>query len=430
MMPFSVLRIWGTGLFSWAVLGLAIYCFWEWRQRIEGQELRAREPAVDRRQFDEINRPAPRPRFDREQPLARSESARAWPFLVAGIGLLAWSSVGFLPVLLVLGRPGGDAPREERDGEWNEIKRPDGSQLHVETYGNAKGPTIVFVHGWSLDSTAWHYAKRELSNRFRLVVWDLAGLGRSQASRSGDYRIEKMADDLAAVIENCSQGPVLLLGHSIGGMIVQTYCRLNAAQLGAKVQGIVLLHTTYLNPLNTAMGAWFWKAIERPILVPLNHLTVWLAPLAWLSNWQSYLNGSLHIATRLASFSGKQTWGQLNYGAWLAAKAWPGVVARGNLAMVHFNEDATLGRIDVPVLVIGGKHDRMTRPEASGHIESRLSHGVPYTLDTGHLGFWERHEELAEVVAEFAARVTREGGQTSSLRHLDAEQSLDVAKRG
>jgi pimeloyl-ACP methyl ester carboxylesterase len=248
------------------------------------------------------------------------------------------------------------------------VARPDGSHLHVEFYGPKHAPTLLFTHGWSLDRTAWSYAKQELADRFRLVLWDLPGLGKSTRPTHGEFSLEMLAADLEAVIGAAGDGPIILIGHSIGGMIQQTFCRLFPRELGSRVAGIVLLHTTYTNPLRTAWGATLLRAIEKPVIVPLCYLTAWLAPLAWLSNLQSFLNGSLHFTTRLSSFSGQQTWGDLNYAAWLAVKAWPGVVARGNLAMLDFDEQATLPKVNIPVLVIAARHDRMTKPEASAWI--------------------------------------------------------------
>jgi pimeloyl-ACP methyl ester carboxylesterase len=399
MMPFSVLRIWGTGILSWAILAGGIYCLWQWnerRDRVNGE--REQAVAMDS-PLVSVNQEV-RPRIDRNV-----RSAVADRYLLAGLGLLALSVAGFIPVTLFLGRPGLKDPRPERGGDQRFVERPDGTRLYVEVYGPQNAPTIIFTHGWSLDSTVWYYVKRELTRRFRVVVWDLPGLGRSDGSPGGDYRLEKMADDLGSVVESVSRGSVVLVGHSIGGMITQTYCRLYPRQLEERIAGIVLLHTTYTNPLRTAFGAALWTAIEKPILVPLNHLTVWLAPLAWLSNWQSYLNGTLHIVTRLASFSGRQSWRQLDYGAWLAAKAWPGVVARGNLAMLDFHGELTLPDIEVPTLVVAANHDRMTKPSASAHMDKQLPHGLPATINGGHLGFWERHEEVAQLLMEFMHRV-------------------------
>jgi pimeloyl-ACP methyl ester carboxylesterase len=321
-----------------------------------------------------------------------------------GIALIAWSGGGFLPVSLLLATPGGDNPKRTQVGEVLKLDRPDGARLHVEIFGPKSGPTFVLTHGWSLDSTSWGYQVRDLAPQFRVVVWDLPGLGQSTCPKNGDYSLEKMAQDLEAVVQIAGQGPIILLGHSIGGMITQTFCRLYPQQLGARVAGIVLLHTTYTNPLRTAFLAGLWTVIEKPVLVPLNYLTMWLAPLAWLSNMQSYWNGSLHVMTRIASFAGGQTRGQLQYGAWLAATAWPGVVARGNLAMLNFDEQRTLPAIDIPVLVIASQHDRMTKAEASVHIGERLPKGLLSTVPAGHLGFWEQRAKVRELLIEFADR--------------------------
>jgi pimeloyl-ACP methyl ester carboxylesterase len=395
MMPFSVLRIWGTGLLSWAILAGGIYCLWEWADGID--------PAV-------VNRSERDPEtgeimiVSRRVPEETRDAQGGWPYLAAGITLLAFSGGGFLPVTLILGNPGTSYPRPETDGEHHVVRQKDGSVLHVEIHGPKHGPTLVFTHGWSLDGTVWNYAQRDLSKRFRLVVWDLPGLGKSRGPGNDDYSLDKMAHDLAAIVQMAGKGPIILVGHSVGGMITQTFCRLYPKQFGPRVAGIVLMHTTFTNPLRTAFLAPLWTAIEKPILVPLNHLTIWLAPLAWLSNWQSYLNGSLHIVTRIASFAGRQTWGQLNYGALLAAKAWPAVVARGNLAMLQFDEQVTLPNVEVPVLVISAKHDRMTKPSASEHIEQLLPHGLYASVDSGHLGFWEQRARIAELISEFAER--------------------------
>jgi pimeloyl-ACP methyl ester carboxylesterase len=315
--------------------------------------------------------------------------------------------LGWLPITLLLGKPGFGEPRTELKGESRVIERPDGARLHVEIFGRDEGPTLVCTHGWSLDRSAWFYIRRALSDRFRVVVWDLPGLGASHGPSDGDYSVEKMARDLDAVVQVAGKGPIVLVGHSIGGMIVQTFCRLYPKALGTRVAGIVLVHTTYTNPLRTALLSALWTALEKPVIVPLNHITVWLAPLAWLSNWQSYLNGSLQIFTRIASFAGGQTWGQVNHGSWLAAKAWPATVARGNLAMLQFDEQATLQKVEIPVLVIASEHDRMTEPRASERIDQLLPHALYARVPAGHLGLWEEHGKVSELIREFGERLRK-----------------------
>jgi hypothetical protein len=54
-------------------------------------------------------------------------------------------------------------------------------------------------------------------------------------------------------------------------------------------------------------------AIQKPVLVPLCYLLIFLSPLIWLMRWMSYLNGNSHIMTRLLTFAGTQTPKQLDF---------------------------------------------------------------------------------------------------------------------
>ena len=83
--------------------------------------------------------------------------------------------------------------------------------------------------------------------------------------------------------------------------------------LGSRVTGIVLTHTTPTNPVRTTSGAAFYTAIEKPVLMPLMYLTIALSPLVWLMNWLGYLNGSAHLATKLSSFGGTETWEEIDF---------------------------------------------------------------------------------------------------------------------
>ncbi len=410
MMPFSVLRPWGLGIFSWLLLGAGIYCGWQAVKELRrepqpvvvavdngrvGDTTSSRDGSLATETTTEITTPT----------LSRSPQDVKWPFwgyLAATVALLGWNFGGFLPVHWLLSNPNGPEPDRVAPEKKLWVDRPDGSRLHVQIYGPASGPTLLLTHGWSLDISAWDYVLGKLSSHCRVVTWDLPGLGRSRGPDNRDWSLEKMAHDLDAVLEaTASPDPVVLAGHSIGGMITQTYCRLYGGKLGPDVQGIALLHTTYVNPLRTCFLAPLATALELPLITPFNYLTIALAPLVWLSNWQSYLNGSLHMCTRLSTFSGKQSWKQLDHAALLAAIAWPGVLARGNLAMQRFDGEATLPKIDIPVLVLSGKHDRMTVPGASTHMEELLPADRPFQVSSGHLGMWECPKEFAAAVTEF-----------------------------
>ena len=70
--------------------------------------------------------------------------------------------------------------------------------------------------------------------------------------------------------------------------------------------------------------------------------------------------------------------------------------------MLDFDEQETLPRVEVPVLVIAAYHDRMTCPDASDRLAALLPHSMESGIRGGHLGFCERPAEVAELISEFA----------------------------
>jgi pimeloyl-ACP methyl ester carboxylesterase len=396
MMPFSVLRVWGLGLLGWTLVGTGHYLSVLTYQQFQPPRP-VREPDIVRTVGDEalavpVRIAAPRDHWQR------------WALLAGATACLGTSFGGYWPVRLLLGNPETEPVPTILPSRTLSIDRPDGSNLHIEIYGDDSRPTLLFTHGWTLDSSAWDYVKPDLISHYRLVMWDLAGLGKSTRPKNLDHSIEKMAHDLAAVIAATatpSRTPYFLVGHSIGGMIQQTFCRLHPEHLQKTVKGMVLVHTTYTNPVRTNLARKLMTAIEKPVLVPLNYLTIVLAPLAWLSNWQSYLNGSLHMSSRFTSFSGKQTRRQLDHGARLLAMAWPATVGRGNFGMTAFDEERTLAKIDIPVLVLGGQFDRLTISAASDHIGELLPKPQNFRIGSGHFGHWELSHSVAKAIHDF-----------------------------
>lgn len=361
-MPLDFLLRLLSNLVTIAILGSGVYIFYQWYER---------ELVSDR-----------------------------WLFF--GVGLLLWSFLGFLPILL-LRRAGRDEPKPIRSDRVQRLIRPDGSEIHVEFYGPDRAPTIILTHGWGPDSTVWYYAKKQLTDQFRVIVWDLPGLGKSKKPKNRNYSLEKFAQDLQAVLSIAGEEPVIILGHSMGAMMLLTFCRLFPEQLGQRVAGLVFVDGTYTNPLKTAILSKLLLALQKPLLEPLLHLAIALSPLLHLASWLSYLNGSTLLTTEISGFTGTETRGQLNFSSLIGIKASPGVLARGVLAMFKFDETATLPKINIPMLVVVGKSDIATRPFASKLISKEVPQAELSVLSPGgHMVLMERNQEFAEVVRLFS----------------------------
>jgi pimeloyl-ACP methyl ester carboxylesterase len=118
-------------------------------------------------------------------------------------------------------------------------------RLFCTSLGPAAAPALLLVHGWGGDGREWSPHAEALADRFRVVVPDLRGHGRSEVPDEGNTPPE-MADDLAALIETLATGPVVAVGHSMGGQVVN----LLAVRHPDRVRSVVAL-----DPAHGAHGA-------------------------------------------------------------------------------------------------------------------------------------------------------------------------------
>ena len=334
----------------------------------------------------------------------------AWGYLALGITLLAWSLFGRYLVLAFY-RRGNDEPQVIHGDAERQVQAPDGSELHLEFDGDANKPVLVLTHGWALDSAAWYYVRKHLSRHFRLLLWDLPGLGRSGQPKDGAYSVERLAEDLRRVIAEAGDKPVTLVGHSIGGMMILTLCRLHPELMRDRINGIVLIDTTHAWPLLTAVAGNAMRLLRWPLIEPLLLLSIVLWPVVWLMNLISYLNGTAHLVNRLTSFSGEVTRGQLDFAARYNLSDNPAVIAKGLRAVLRWDESGTPTRISVPTRVIAGDVDRLTKPAAGLRI-SQMIPGADFTkiVPAGHIGLLEEGRQYSEAIAQLARRAAAIAG--------------------
>jgi 3-oxoadipate enol-lactonase len=107
----------------------------------------------------------------------------------------------------------------------------DGGRLHVEATG--KGPAVVLLHGGSADSRMWQGQLAALAGHYRVIRYDLRGLGQSPPP-AASYR---MSDDLTAVLDHQGVDSAALVGFSTGGTIALEF----AARYPARAAALVLI---------------------------------------------------------------------------------------------------------------------------------------------------------------------------------------------
>lgn len=105
----------------------------------------------------------------------------------------------------------------------------------------AGGPPILFVHGYSCDSHDWSWQIPHFVSNHRVIALDNRGHGRSSAPETG-YHPLQFAADIAGLLAKLDTGPVVAIGHSLGGAIVSTL----AVEYPDLVQAVVSVDPGYL----------------------------------------------------------------------------------------------------------------------------------------------------------------------------------------
>lgn len=131
-----------------------------------------------------------------------------------------------------------------------EVTCSDGLVLQVEEDGAAAAAvlTVVFVHGYGLHSGAFHLQRRalraEFGDRVRLLQYDQRGHGRTERGEPGRATVAQLAADLGAVIDaTAPTGPVLLVGHALGGLAMLKLAQVRPALFDEHVVAVAFLST-------------------------------------------------------------------------------------------------------------------------------------------------------------------------------------------
>ncbi|WP_397453175.1 alpha/beta fold hydrolase [Pseudomonas sp. NA-150] len=102
-----------------------------------------------------------------------------------------------------------------------------------------EGPsTLIFSHGFGCDQTMWSYLFQHFTSRFRVVMYDLVGAGKSDLSAYDREKYSSLAGyarDLNEVVDQFATGPVILVGHSVSAMIGVLADRLSPGKIAAHV---------------------------------------------------------------------------------------------------------------------------------------------------------------------------------------------------
>ena len=129
------------------------------------------------------------------------------------------------------------------------VTAADETELYVKEWGPSDGRPVILIHGWPLNADSFDDITLGLANAgFRAIAYDRRGFGRSDQPWEG-YDYDTLADDLAAVIEQCDAEDAAIVGFSMGGGEVARYLSKHGA---ANVKQVALISSVVPFMLKTA----------------------------------------------------------------------------------------------------------------------------------------------------------------------------------
>lgn len=302
------------------------------------------------------------------------------------------------------------------------VRTPDGVLLHTEVdeVDIAPGPapgaparvdddlTIVFVHGYALSLDCWHFQRKHFRGSVREVFYDQRSHGRSGRSAPELCRIPQLADDLAQVLDEVAgDGPVVLVGHSMGGMTIMHLAQTHPEWFGTRIRGAALFSTSAgemsdYSPIRGLPGRSF-NRIAQPLMATLNRVPELVEKGRRAGTDLGY------VVTRRMSYGSDVPVSYVEFMSEMLGDTPLEVVADYYPAFAELDEGRAfevLGRVETAV--IGGADDMITPVYHTGRIIEMLPGAEALILpDCGHMGIIEHHQQFDETLDHLLRRVRR-----------------------
>ena len=341
---------------------------------------------------------------------------------VAGIGVgsvvaATGAAVGFGLERYAMGRsmrtpdPYVNEPLGGLRGTPYAVQTSDGVQLHVEVDGDtASGVTVVFAHGYALNLDCWHFQRRDLRGLGRLVCYDQRSHGRSGRAPSDETSMQRLGRDLGEIVDVLvPPGPVVLVGHSMGGMSIMSLAGQRPELFGDRVAGVGFVATSARLAVGDEAGlkARLTQTVQR--YGPAAMATV--ARQADLVESVRRTGSDLgYVLTKKFSYARDDISPSLvEFVSAMVAGTPVGVISDflPHLGM-HDATTALASLASVETLVIGAGKDRMTPVQHSREIVAAVPEAEYLEVpDAGHMVMLEYPDIVTAHVRSLVARSTR-----------------------
>jgi pimeloyl-ACP methyl ester carboxylesterase len=272
--------------------------------------------------------------------------------------------------------------------------------------------TVVFSHGYCLNQDSWHFQRAALRGVVRTVHWDQRSHGRSgrgvaQLEDRKPVTIDQLGRDLLAVIEAAvPEGPIVLVGHSMGGMTVMALADQFPELIRDRVVAVALVGTSSgrLGEVNFGLPVAGVAAVRRVLPGVLKALG---QQAALVERGRRATADLFTGVIKRYSFAGRDVDPAVERFAERMIEGTPiDVVAEFYPAFTDHDKTAALARFtEMPVLVLAGVKDLVTPSEHSEAIADLLPDAeLVLVPDAGHLVMLEHPEVVIDRLADLLVR--------------------------
>jgi aminoacrylate hydrolase len=232
--------------------------------------------------------------------------------------------------------------------------------LYFEEHGPADGPPVILSAGLGGSGAYWAPNLEALVGRYRVILYDHRGTGRSDRSLPANLTVDDMADDVIRVMDGLGLASAALVGHAAGGAIGLSVALRYPERLArlVVVNGWSAPDPHFLRCFEIRLALLRDSGVRAYIRAQ----PIFLYPSRWISENGARIDAE--EAHQLEHFQGEAN---------LEARI---------RALCAFDIDARLHKIRTPTFLIAAEDDMLVPPSCTEHMVGRLS-GIPARMLSG-----------------------------------------------
>lgn len=271
------------------------------------------------------------------------------------------------------------------DGREKEgVVSHDGTRIWVDYIGEA-GPTVFFVHGWTCNGTMFHYQKHYFKDRYRVASMDQRGHGRSAMPASKDLSIDRMAEDVKAMVDSFEPDEFVIAGHSMGGLTAFKFHERFGEEYSGRLKGLAILGSTGIR-LSQGMKLGGLLDFLYPLLIK-NFLLLGGIESRLTEKVKDMLGNSSagYLMIRSLVFTKNPPAAEVEFQRELTFSTSLPAISLAAKGCLEYCCEHHLQHVDVPVLMLSGRDDKMIGARMSKRTCEKLPDASMTVLEeAGH----------------------------------------------